>query len=210
MSYYAIYKYCNFIACNKDKLNTMAESKIDFSFDNLHFSCEGDKDWVETQLNQVLNRIPGLNKLEKVAKPEKTKLSPAKVVADDVLVEEVSVKEVKEKGKRGRKPKVVAVAEPLIEEPSGDPLYAFLKEKNADKNQVRKFLATAVFLHSQGTEKFSTPTISKALKAAQIEKLINASDCLNKNEKKGFCIKDEKEFILTEAGIRSILGITEE
>jgi len=188
----------------------MAESKIDFSFDNLHFSCEGDKDWVETQLNQVLNRIPGLNKLEKVAKPEKTKLSPAKVVADDVLVEEVSVKEVKEKGKRGRKPKVVAVAEPLIEEPSGDPLYAFLKEKNADKNQVRKFLATAVFLHSQGTEKFSTPTISKALKAAQIEKLINASDCLNKNEKKGFCIKDEKEFILTEAGIRSILGITEE
>jgi len=36
----------------------MAESKIDFSFENLHFSCEGDKDWVETQLNQVLNRIP--------------------------------------------------------------------------------------------------------------------------------------------------------
>jgi len=81
---------------------------------------------------------------------------------------------------------------------------------NADKNQVKKFLATAVFLHSQGTEKFSTPTVSKALKAAQIEKLINASDCLNKNEKKGFCIKDDKEFILTEAGIRSILGISEE
>lgn len=210
MSYYAIYKYCNFIACNIDKLNAMAESKIDFSFDNLHFSCEGDKDWVETQLNQVLNRIPGLNKLENVAKPEKTKLSPTKVVADDVLVEKVSDNEVKEKGKRGRKPKVAVVAEPLIEEPSGDPLYDFLKEKNADKNQVKKFLATAVFLHSQGTEKFSTPTVSKALKAAQIEKLINASDCLNKNEKKGFCIKDDKEFILTEAGIRSILGITEE
>jgi hypothetical protein len=188
----------------------MAESKIDFSFDNLHFSCEGDKDWVETQLNQVLNRIPGLNKLETAAKPEKVKSSAEKVVAEDVLTAEVPVAEAKEKGKRGRKPKALVVEEPIVEEQPGDPLFDFLKEKNADKNQVRKFLATAVYLHSQGTEKFSTPTVSKALKASQIEKLINASDCLNKNEKKGFCIKDEKEFILTEAGIRSILGGSEE
>ena len=48
--------------------------------------------------------------------------------------------------------------------------------------------------------------VSKLLKASHIEKLINASDCLNKNEKKGFCIKDDKEFILTESGIRSIIG----
>ena len=179
----------------------MAESKIDFSFDNLHFSCEGDKDWVETQLNQVLNRIPGLNKPE-------TTVSTGKVVSENAFVEDSSVLEEKEKSKRGRKAKVVA--EPLVEEPSGDPLFEFLKEKNADKNQVKKFLATAVYLHSQGTEKFSTPMVSKTLKASHIEKLINASDCLNKNEKKGFCIKDEKEFILTETGIRSILGSSEE
>ncbi|HEY3390142.1 MAG TPA: hypothetical protein VGK38_11260 [Prolixibacteraceae bacterium] len=186
----------------------MAESKIDFTFDNLHFACEGDKDWVETQLNQVLNRIPGLNKPESFAKSEKVKPSSIKVVAEDVLITKTPVAEVKEKGKRGRKPK--AVAEPLVEEPSGDPLFEFLKAKNADKNQVKKFLATAVFMHSQGLEKFSTPMISKALKASHIEKLINASDCLNKNEKKGFCIKDEKEFILTDEGIRSILGVIEE
>lgn len=186
----------------------MAESKIDFSFDNLHFSCEGEKDWVGTQLNQILNRIPGLNNPELIAKSEKIKSSSIQVVAEDDLIENAPNEEVKEKGKRVHKPKVVA--EPLVEEPSGDPLYEFLKEKKADKNQVKKFLATAVYMHSQGGEKFSTPMISKALKASHIEKLINASDCLNKNEKKGFCIKDEKEFILTDAGIRSILGDVEE
>lgn len=182
----------------------MAESKIDFSFDNLHFSCEGDKDWVETQLNQILNRIPGLNKSELFVKSETVKPSSGKEVSVDDLNVESPGYEDKEKIKRGRKPKLAV--EPLVEEPSGDPLFEFLKDKNADKNQVKKFLATAVYLHSQGIEKFSTPMVSKTLKASHIEKLINASDCLNKNEKKGFCIKDEKEFILTETGIRSILG----
>lgn len=190
------------------QLITMAEAKIDFSFDNLHFSCEGDKDWVETQLNQVLNRISGLSKPESFIKSEKVRPSSNTVVADDTSISDVAVAEEREKGKRGRKPKVAT--EPLVEVPSGDPLFEFLKDKNADKNQVKKFLATAVFMHSQGGEKFSTPMVSKALKASHIEKLINASDCLNKNEKKGFCIKDEKEFILTDAGIRSILGDIQE
>ena len=186
----------------------MAESKIDFSFENLHFSCEGDKDWVESQLNQILNRIPGLNKSDKAVKSAKLKFSSGNIASEDGPDDGVQTWELKEKGKRGRKPKIVL--ESLVEEPSGDPLFEFLKDKNADKNQVKKFLATAVYLHAQGTEKFSTPTVSKALKSAQIEKLLNASDCLNKNEKKGFCIKDDKEFVLTEAGIHSILGNSEE
>jgi hypothetical protein len=190
------------------KIKIMAESKIDFSFDNLHFSCEGDKDWVEIQLNQVLNRIPGLNKYQSSEKSGKIKPAPEKevvrAVVNDDLTKEIEDSEKKVRSKRGRRPKS-ADAPSVLESPA-DPLYGFLKEKDADKNQVRKFLATAVFLHSKGQEKFSTPMISKALKSALIEKLINASDCLNKNEKKGFCIKDDKEFILTEAGIRSILG----
>ena len=43
----------------------MADSKIDFSFENLHFSCAGDNDWVEKQLNNVLNRIPALLSIHK-------------------------------------------------------------------------------------------------------------------------------------------------
>jgi len=186
----------------------MAESKIDFSFENLHFSCEGDKDWVEAQLNMILNRISGLNKSGSYIKPEKVKLAQGKNFEKDIMIKRIDMTGYDDKPKRGPKPKSTASSADF--KPSGDPLYEFLKEKNADKNQVKKFLATAVFLHSRGQEKFSTPMISKSIKSALIEKLINASDCLNKNEKKGFCIKDDKEFILTEAGIHSILGSSEE
>ncbi len=178
----------------------MAESKIDFSYDNLHFACEGDKDWVENQLNQILSRIPGLNKSEIFVKSDKS----GPVASKDGLTGKSPIPVKKENNRNGRKQK--ADSNSLVEASLGDPLFAFLKEKNADKNQVKKFLATSVFLHSQGVEKFSTPMVSKLLKSSHIEKLINASDCLNKNEKKGFCIKDDKEFILTESGIRSIIG----
>lgn len=171
----------------------MADSKIELSYDNLHFLCEGEKEWVEIQLNQILNRIPGLSKQ-----------------VNGMVKDEAEITSVSEpvKKTRGRKPK--AAAELTNEETSTDPLMDFLREKKADKNQVRKFLAVAVYLHAHGMEKFSTPLISKSLKNAGIEKLINASDCLNKNEKKGFCIKEDKEFILTDLGIKAILGGEEE
>ena len=189
----------------------MAESKIDFSFDNLHFSCEGDKDWVEAQLNRILNRISALKSPSSFAESGKNENDSGKEIAKDVIPKQIPDTEKTEKKVRVRREsKSVPTAAPVADEFSGDPLYLFLKEKNADKNQVRKFLATAVYLHLQGIEKFSTPMISKSLKAAHIEKLINASDCLNKNEKKEFCIKDDKEFILTDAGIRSIIGVAEE
>ena len=178
----------------------MAESKIDFSFENLHFSCEGDKDWVEMQLNQILSRIPGLNKPELSFSSEIVKSSSGEDIASRKLAGTEKKVDLKQ---RHRLKQVNTLTTP---EQSNDPLMAFLKEKDAEKNQVRKFLATSVFLHSKGVEKFSTPMVSKLLKSTHIEKLINASDCLNKNEKKGFCIKEDKEFILTEAGIRSIIG----
>ena len=70
---------------------------------------------------------------------------------------------------------------------------------------MRKFLTTAVFLaNNNNVSKLSTPMISRALKSYGIDKLQNASDCLNKNEKKGYCIKEGKEFIITENGYLSI------
>ena len=182
----------------------MAESKIDFSFENLHFSCEGDKDWVEIQLNQILSRIPGLKKPELSVTSEIVKSAPVQNISTEKLAGTGGKEDLKSR----RRPKSVNTL--TNNEYSDDPLMEFLKDKDADKNQVRKFLATAVFLHSKGVEKFSTPMVSKLLKSTHIEKLINASDCLNKNEKKGFCIKENKEFILTEAGIRSIIGGNEE
>ena len=85
------------------------------------------------------------------------------------------------------------------------PLFQFLAEKKAEKNQVRKFLATAVYLaQSNDQSKLSTLMISKALKSFGIEKLLNPSDCLNKNEKKGYCVKEGKIFTITENGFLSV------
>jgi hypothetical protein len=185
----------------------MADSKIEFSYDNLRFVCEGDKEWVEAQLNKVLNRIHALNKPSRSVLPARAaKTEPVEEVRKAKAAVETTAKAIK--GRRGRKPK--AVTESVKPEPFGNPLYEFLKDKRADKNQVRKFLATAVYLHSQGLEKYSSPLIASTLKNEGIEKLLNASDCLNKNEKKGFCLKDKKEFILTDLGIQSILGAEEE
>ena len=178
----------------------MAESKIDFSFENLHFSCEGGQDWVEMQLNQMLSRIPGLNMAELFVNSKIAKSTPGQ----NIPARKLFGTEKKEGPKNRIRNKSASMLTNY--EYSIDPLMEFLKEKDADKNQVRKFLATAVYLHSKGGEKFATPMVSKLLKSTHIEKLINASDCLNKNEKKGFCIKEDKEFILTEAGIRSIIG----
>lgn len=179
----------------------MADSKIEFSYDNLRFVCEGEKEWVENQLNKVLNRIPALNKPVQAIKERKIRETRINKTQETTAVKAV-------KGVRGRKPKVIAQS--ITPEASDKLLFEFLKDKRADKNQVRKFLATAVYLHSQGAEKFSSPLISKTLKNAGIDKLVNSSDCLNKNEKKGFCIKDKKEFILTDLGIHSILGSSDD
>jgi hypothetical protein len=170
----------------------MADSKIELTLGSFRFSCEGEKEWVEVQLERILDRAPSLLSLgDEVA-----------ATSAGEEVEEVAAEEARPVARRGRKPREVKAKKPV----SSDPLVAYLKEKKADNNQVRKFLATAVYLHSQGTQKFSTPMISKKLKAAGVPKLSNASDCLNKNVKKGFCIKEDKEFVLTNEGIQAIIG----
>ena len=239
----------------------MADSKIDFSFENLHFSCEGDNAWVEKQLNNVLSRIPALlsvhkkgeNVVEEVidvqvedvkvvtprrsvvpkqktnaSKARKVKVAKEKVVKEKIAKEPqtdtpLTIKVAKAPAvgtvvKRGRKPskakksaaKVKAAKKKVattgtVEAQTDSPLFHFLTEKKVTTNQVRKFLATAVFLsRSNNVSKLSTSMISRALKSYKIDKLQNASDCLNKNEKKGYCIKDGKEFIITENGYLSI------
>jgi len=273
----------------------MAISKIDFTFENLHFSCKGDNAWVEKQLNNVLSRIPSLlavhNKSEtivedvievnpedereevtateaappvakrarKVSREKKPKVVKVPKVSKVKVVKEKAIKEPKikvakvpkvakepkikvlkepkvpraakekssaestlhvegEAPKRGRKPKVGGKAnakpkkakikiegnKPVVGQ-IDSPLSQFIVDKKVSTNQVRKFLATAVFLsRSNKVSKLSTSMISRALKSYGIEKLMNASDCLNKNEKKGYCIKDGKEFIITENGYLSI------
>ena len=83
-------------------------------------------------------------------------------------------------------------------------LPAFLTEKGAAKSQVKKFLATAVWLEAKGSKRIQTSEVTKALKDANQKRLGNASDCLNKNVSKGYCEKDGKQFFVTQDGKSSL------
>ena len=83
----------------------------------------------------------------------------------------------------------------------------FLKLKNAETNQNRKFLATAVWLEAKGKKRVATADVTSALSDANQKKLGNASENLNQNVNKGFCEKDGKQFYVTEEG-KQELGIS--
>ena len=83
-------------------------------------------------------------------------------------------------------------------------LSGFLRSHNATSNQVRKFLATAVWLTLDGKKRLSTGDVTKALSANHQGKLRNASDCLNRNVKQGRCEKEGKQFYVTEDGFQDI------
>jgi hypothetical protein len=85
-------------------------------------------------------------------------------------------------------------------------LASFLKEKNATTNQIKKFLATATWLHDrEKKDRLSTSDVTTALSSNSQSRLGNAADCLNKNVGKGFCEKDGKQFFVTDDG-RADLG----
>jgi hypothetical protein len=265
------------------KHKKMANAKIDFSFENLHFSCEGENQWVERQLNNVLSRIPSLLTVHKKGEgiveevidimeeeistvpgnsqavrgsgavksskkaarkkkdgspkvSKKVKEAISNTVQDHPLVEteiekgpasdatvakgtQHKAKKAKKDSAKSRSGSKLSAKKPSVKSggeksPSNreifmdelidSPLARFLMANNAEKNQVRKFLATAVFLsRSNNINTLTTPMISKALKSYGIAMLQNASDCLNKNEKKGNCIKAGKEFSISDAGFQA-------
>jgi hypothetical protein len=80
----------------------------------------------------------------------------------------------------------------------------FLQEKSATTVQVKKFLATAVWLDARGKKRLSTRDVNAALKSASQSKLNNAADCLNQNVSKGYCEKDGKDFYVTIEGKKSL------
>jgi hypothetical protein len=84
------------------------------------------------------------------------------------------------------------------------PLAAFLKSKDANQNQLRKFVATAVWLHAKGEKRLETKQITRALKDASQPRIGNPSDALKKNITKGYCERDGNQFFVTEEGRKSL------
>lgn len=83
-------------------------------------------------------------------------------------------------------------------------LPSFLQERNATRNQTKRFLATAVWLEAKGQNRLQTSDVTKALKDANQSRLGNPADCLKKNVSKGNCEKDGKQFFVTDDGKNSL------
>lgn len=155
----------------------MAEAKINFSIGAISFSGEGEETWVATQLDKILEKVPALVRV--VPRSQ----------SNDSEIQQQKHKEASISSSEGVATKTLAT---------------FLKEKSATSNQIRKFLATALWIEAKGKKRITTIDVTKALKDNNQSKLTNASEALNQNVSKGYCEKDGKEFYVTEEGKTSL------
>src|SRR4029077_12207894 len=133
-----------------------SEAKLQIKIGDVEFTGEGDKEWIETQLNKILKAAT-----EIVAAKPAGQRHPPQVASHDQ--------------------EHAGVAQPLA---------SFLRDKGAATSQVRKFLASAVWLHAKGKTRLPTADVTSALKESNQSRLGNPADCLNKNVAKGHCEKD--------------------
>ncbi len=153
----------------------MAEAKIDIRVGSLAFSAEGNEKWLSGELDKVLAKAA-----------EFAAIAPAEPVGAGDSGDGAQHVSHTKGGNVGT-------------------LAHFLKEKKATSNQVRKFLATAVWLRdSTGRDRVTTAEVKQALKTANQTKLGNPADCLNQNVGKGFAEKDGGSFFVTEPGRTSL------
>lgn len=151
----------------------MAEAKIEINIGEIHFSGQGDQDWIADQLDKILAQAEKLVKLAPKPTEDGAEKPGHKPMGEDSAVAKMT-------------------------------LPSFLNEKSASKNQVKKFLATAVWLEAKGKSRIQTSDIAKALKDSNQSRLANPSECLKRNVSKGLCEKDGNEFFVTEEGKQSL------
>jgi len=156
----------------------VADSKIEFKLASITFSGEGDGGWLSEQLDKVLTKLPDLI----------------------ALAQQEDQKNGGNNGGNspgGSGPQTVQASVTLA---------AYLKLTVTTKNQVRKFLATAVWLHdAEKKQRLTTGEVNLALNKHNQGKLNNAANQLSQNITKGFCVKDGKTFYVTPDG-RTSLG----
>ena len=160
----------------------MSEAKLEFHIGSIKFVGEGDQDWVGAQLDKILGKAHDLVNLAPTPPPEHEHAQAAVSAGHPSS-------------------HVPMAADPEI---ASKALASFLKEKNATSNQVKKFLATAIWLEAKGQKRVSTSDIVKALQDSSQSKLTNPSGCLVKNVTKGLCERDGKQFFVTQEGKESM------
>jgi len=151
----------------------MPDAKIEFKVGGVSFSGEGTEKWLSEELEKLIEKIPQLSKVP-VQKQEDT---------------------------AGTSTGAGTGAGAAASQNTTGTLAAFLKAKSATTNQVRKFLATSIWLHEKGTDLLSTSDVVTALSDAKQKDLTNPANCLNQNVSKGFCSKRENnQFYVTDEG----------
>lgn len=154
----------------------MNNSKIELRIGSIDFSGEGEENWVASQLDKILEKVPALLEIA--------------VTHDDAMTGTNNSSE----------PQSTSLSSSALK----TSLPKFLKEKNATKSQLERFLATAEWLTQRGTKMMTTTDVTGALKKNHQPRLGNPSECLNQNVKKGFCEKDGKKFFVTPDGRESL------
>lgn len=80
-------------------------------------------------------------------------------------------------------------------------LASFLAAKAAKTDKTRKFLAAALWLQdTQSKNRLSTSDVKKAVNDNKQGPLGNASQSLTNNAKRGFCLKEGRQFYVTDEG----------
>ncbi len=150
----------------------MSDAKIEIRIGQIQFSGQGEQDWVAKQLDKILAQAERL-----------VHLAPFEDTADG--------------GRDGDGRQRPTGDDPGIGKKT---LPVFLSEKGATKNQVKKFLATAIWLQAKGQSRLQTRDVANALKTSNQTRIGNPSDALNKNVSKGYCEKDGNQFFVTDEG----------
>lgn len=92
-------------------------------------------------------------------------------------------------------------AEERQSEPThNESLPTYLRNKGGERSQVKRFLATAAWIHRRGETTLTTGLVAKTLRENHQKRLGNPSDCLNKNVSKGHCEKTAEGFFITSDG----------
>lgn len=151
----------------------MSEAKLEFHIGNVSFVGEGQQEWLSEQLDKVLDHFGDTESLP----AKETEISKERTQNTTESKSSNSEKDIYQVN-----------------------LSTFLKEQNATSNQRLKFLAAATWLAKNNENDLQTIDVANALKESRQPSLSNAADCLNKNDRQGYCEKDGDHFFVTPQG----------
>lgn len=149
----------------------MTDAKISVKVGHLEFSGEGEKQWLEKQLDKILGKA-------------------------EELIELAPPSQGSGAGEGGAGQQPMGSDSEIAKKPLG----SYLKEKGATSDQTKKFLVTSIWLEAKGQSRLKPGDVSKALKDNNQTRLGNTSQCLANCVKKGHCERDGNQFYVTQEG----------